>query len=76
MDDGVNPCSAYILCISPSKQKSREKSLTAQPYAGRVPVLRSFETAVISCAGANGFANMMLFGTPCDAQSSASFPLI
>lgn len=27
-----------------------------------------------SCAGANGFANMMLFGTPFDAQSSASLP--
>jgi hypothetical protein len=38
--------------------------------------LRSWETAVTSCAGANGFGNMMLFGTPLDAQSSASLPLM
>ena len=35
--------------------------------------LRSCETAVTSCAGANGLANMMLLGTPLDAHSSASF---
>jgi hypothetical protein len=45
-------------------------------HAGGVPVLRSWETAVTSCAGANGFANMMLFGTPFDAQSPASLPLM
>jgi hypothetical protein len=33
-------------------------------HAGGVPVLRSCETAVTSCAGANGFANMMLFRDP------------
>jgi hypothetical protein len=31
---------------------------------------------VTSCAGANGFANMMLLGTPLDAQSPASLPLM
>ena len=29
-----------------------------------------------SCAGAKGFANMMLLGTPLDAQSSACAPLM
>jgi hypothetical protein len=50
-----------------------------RPYsAGAIggTVLRSWETAVMSCAGANGFANMMLFGTPLEAQSSASLPLM
>src|SRR6202051_3345183 len=53
--------------------------VTEVPYAvGAVGglALRSWETAVTSCAGANGFANMMLFGTPLDAQSSASLPLM
>jgi hypothetical protein len=39
-------------------------------------LLRSWETAVTSWAGANGFARLMLFGTPFDAQSSASLPLM
>src|SRR5215475_1501568 len=30
-----------------------------------VPILRSCEIAVTSCAGANGFVRRMLFGTPC-----------
>ena len=32
--------------------------------------------AVTSCAGANGLANVMLLGTPLEAQSSALSPLI
>ncbi len=39
-------------------------------YVGGVPALRSWETAVTSCAGANGLANMMLLGTPLEPQSS------
>jgi hypothetical protein len=39
-----------------------------RPYAVDVPVLRRFDTAVTSCAGANGFSIRMLLGTPCDAH--------
>src|SRR6266404_8772567 len=63
----------------------------ARPYyvgaVGGLPVLRRLETAVTSCAGANGFANMMLLGTPFrgpiigarpahvdDRKSSVDFP--
>jgi len=38
--------------------------------------LRSWATAVTSWAGANGFASMMLLGTPFDAHSSACAPLV
>jgi hypothetical protein len=41
-----------------------------------VPLLRRFETAVRSWAGANGLANMMLFGTPLEVQSAAAAPLM
>jgi hypothetical protein len=40
------------------------------------PLFSSWETAVRSCAGANGFDNMILFGTPLEAQSAALSPLI
>ncbi len=33
------------------------------------PVLSKLESAVINCAGANGFGMMMLFGTPSAGQS-------
>src|SRR5258708_14048406 len=46
------------------------------PYVGGLPALRSCETAVTSWAGAKGFANMILLGTPFDAQSSACAPLM
>src|SRR5689334_6808295 len=36
----------------------------------------NWEMAVTSCARANGFVSMMLFGTPFDAHSSACAPLI
>jgi hypothetical protein len=39
-------------------------------------LLRTWETAVTSCASANGFSSMMLSGTPREAQSSALSPLI
>src|ERR1700730_7163444 len=42
-----------------------------RPYVAGGPVLRSWETAVTSCAGANGLVNRTLFGTPCDAHWSA-----
>ena len=38
---------------------------------GGVPMLRRFPTAVTNFALANGFETRMLFGTPCDAHSSA-----
>jgi hypothetical protein len=45
-------------------------------YVVGVPLLRRLETAVRSWAGANGLANMMLFGTPFEVQSAAAAPLI
>jgi hypothetical protein len=47
-----------------------------RPQAVGVPVLRSWETAVTSCAGAKGLVSMMLLGTPLDDQSSACCPLM
>ena len=45
-------------------------------YDVGVPLLRRFETAVRSWAGAKGLDNIMLFGTPLEAQSAAAAPLI
>jgi hypothetical protein len=58
--------------------KCRKGSLYAGfgPYVVGVPLLRRLEMAVTSCAGANGLANMMLFGTPLEVQSAAAAPLI
>jgi hypothetical protein len=41
-----------------------------------VPMLRRFETAVTSCAGANGFSSKMLLGTPRDAQRPTAAPVM
>lgn len=38
-------------------------------------MFKSCETAVSTCAGANGFAINTLFGTPNDAQSWPSAPV-
>jgi hypothetical protein len=46
-----------------------------RPYVVGVPLLRSWETAVTSCAGANGLVRRMLFGTPCEAYWSALAPV-
>jgi hypothetical protein len=43
---------------------------------GELPVLRSWETAVTSCAGAKGLVNRMLLGTPWDGHSAALPPVI
>jgi hypothetical protein len=50
--------------------------LQLRPYVVGVPVLSRLETAVTSCAGANGFCKRMLLGTPCDPQSSAAAPVM
>ena len=65
--------------IRPSSATGAKDPTEAGPYyAGAVGglVLRSWETAVTSCAGANGFANMMLLGTPLEGQSAALAPLM
>src|SRR5437879_3151454 len=41
-----------------------------------LPPLISSETAVTSCAGANGLVNRMLLGTPWDGHSAALPPVI
>src|ERR1700722_265147 len=46
------------------------------PYVAGFPALRSWETAVTSCAGANGLVRRMLLGTPRDGQSAALPPVI
>jgi hypothetical protein len=43
---------------------------------GELPMFRSCDTAVTSCAGASGLVSMMLFGTPFDAQDWACAPLM
>jgi len=40
------------------------------------PALRSCETAVTSCAGANGLVSSMLSGTPFEAHSSPAAPVM
>lgn len=40
------------------------------------PELRSWERAVKSCAGANGFARRMLLGTPFEGHSSPAAPVM
>jgi hypothetical protein len=42
-----------------------------RPYPVGGPALRSWETAVTSCAGANGLVRRMLLGTPFAAHLSA-----
>ena len=37
---------------------------------------RSCDTAVTSWAGAKGLVKRMLFGTPCEAHSSAAVPVM
>ena len=44
------------------------RHLQADRYVVGVPVLRSCETAVTNCAGANGLVKRMLLGTPCEAH--------
>jgi hypothetical protein len=41
-----------------------------------VPTLRSWEIAVTSCAGANGFCRRTLPGTPCTGQSAPAAPVM
>ena len=53
---------------------THEECCTA--YDVGVPLLRKFETAVRSWAGAKGLDNIMLFGTPLEAQFAAAAPLI
>jgi hypothetical protein len=43
--------------------------------AGPLP-LRRLDTAVTSCAGANGLDSMMLLGTPLKGHSTAAAPLV
>jgi hypothetical protein len=63
--------------LEPRKTTARSDApLAFLNYVGGAPLLRRWETAVTSCAGANGFANIMLFGTPLDAQSATSLPVI
>ena len=49
---------------------------TTQTYAVAGPAFSSWETAVTSCAGANGFCNSTLLGTPRDDHSSAARPVM
>jgi hypothetical protein len=42
-----------------------------RPHFGSVPAFRIWETAVTSCAGANGLARSMLLGIPCEPHWSA-----
>ena len=44
--------------------------------AGGAAALRSWDTAVMSCAGANGLVRRMLLGTPCDAHSDPAAPVM
>jgi hypothetical protein len=44
------------------------KGPTKAAHVEGAPQLRRLETAVISCAGANGLVNRMLLGTPCEAH--------
>jgi hypothetical protein len=57
-----------------SADGTHEECCTA--YVVGVPLLRRFETAVRSWAGAKGLNSIMLFGTPLEAQSAAATPLI
>lgn len=43
---------------------------------GCCPRFSSWDTAVTSWAGANGFCRRMLLGTPCAPQSSAAAPVM
>ena len=44
-----------------------------RPYIVGGALFRSWETAVTSCVGANGLDNMMLLGTPLEADSAAPY---
>ena len=50
-------------------------SLPPRYAPGVLPTFNSCETAVSTCAGANGFAINTLFGTPNDVQSWPSPPV-
>ncbi len=44
-------------------------------YAGAAPSLRSRQTALTSCAGANGLVTRTLLGTPSERQFAAPTPV-
>jgi hypothetical protein len=63
--------------LSPLRAVKVEVSISSRhTYTVDVPLFIRLETAVRSWAGAKGFANMMLFGTPLEVQSAAAAPLI
>lgn len=68
---------AAILALQ-ARRGNGKKHLAGGPnrdrYVVGVPLLRRLATAVTSWAGANGFDNMMLCGTPFEDQSSAFAP--
>src|SRR4051812_19083398 len=63
-------------CVAPPNQPPSPRQGAARGGYVDGALLRSWATAVTSCAGANGLLSMMLFGTPLDAQSSACAPLM
>ena len=73
--DRKSTTSSALLAASRRPGMTMERS-HAVGAAGGPAAFRSWETAVTSCAGANGFASMMLLGTPFDAHSSACAPLM
>src|ERR1700687_1189257 len=57
-------------------QTLNASSQPRRPYVVVGPVFRRVETAVTSCAGANGLHKRMLLGTPCEAHWSAAWPVM
>lgn len=61
------------------KNAQRRARISGAPwltYCVGVPALRSRETAVTNCAGANGFSRRMLLGTPREGQRPAAAPVM
>src|SRR5947199_6868183 len=55
---------------------SSAERLVGRSSVVAVPLLRSWESAVTSCAGANGLVMRMLLGTARDPHSALTMPVI
>ena len=72
----VNPESAVDRTSDTTGNSAMDPSRSEAYAEVDEPALSSWDTAVTSCAGANGLFSRMLFGTPSAAQSSAAAPVM
>ena len=74
--DAVRRGAGVVAIVQPSERVSRRAASLRGSHIVVGPVLSNCDTAVTSCAGANGFCSKMLLGTPCEGHWSAAAPVM